>query len=551
MSAVVEAVESVVDAVDKYVIQPIADDPLTFIATVAATYYLGPIVGASLGVGANVGAGIAAAAGNTAAGLAQGEDFDEAIKGGALAGVTTWAGAELTGAGSATPSSTTSFQSGIASTADEFAAAGTQSVDDIFAQAAKSSSDDYLVNSATQGTTSPAGVWNQSVQNASTSLADDTLTKTLDDSLFNPIDANIGMAGKGPDISLGKPSANLPNNSYYDSSGNIIGKDSYGQYTNAPNTPGQGVYTGTKISGAGAQRAFDTSANVIDNAANAGASVIDDAARLPGSQMPGGGLKPPSGYDVLDEGYGIPKNGLTPSPLTKSQFGPQIEMLDDVAAQPSMWDKALGYGKDAYDWVGNNKWTTGATLLGLASLGGKDEPPSGGGGGKNEQIGDPGFYDPMRLYDYNRGQIGYGGDITSYGRTGGEHQFFTPTVYTPIEYATGGSVAPDKYGYYTYGDIPKTMRGFAQGGLSALAKGGNYDGRSDDIPAVLSDGEFVIDAETVALLGNGSSKAGANRLEEMRQAVRKQKGGALSRGQFSPDAKSPLAYLKSSKKSRG
>ena len=112
-------------------------------------------------------------------------------------------------------------------------------------------------------------------------------------------------------------------------------------------------------------------------------------------------------------------------------------------------------------------------------------------------------------------------------------------------------MAPDNYGYYTYGNIPKTMRGFAQGGLSALAKGENFDGRSDDIPAVLSDGEFVIDAETVALLGNGSSKAGANRLEEMRQAVRKQKGGALSRGQFSPDAKSPLAYLKSSKKSRG
>ena len=547
MSAVVEALEGVADAVDKYIVEPIKNDPLTFIATVTAGVYLGPAAAGMFGTSAAAGVGIAAGAANTAAGLVQGEDFDDALKGGVMAGLGSWAGAALTGAGSATPSSTSALQSGIASTADDFGSAALQSTDDIFTQAAKSSADEYLTSApATYGDDLIA----PAAKNWGTNFADEAAT-SIDDSLFNPLDENLGMAGKGPDISLGKPSANLPNNSYYDSSGNIIGKDSYGQYTNAPNPPGQGVYTGTKISGAGAQRAFDTSANVIDEAANAGANVIDDAARLPGSQMPGGGLKPPSGYDLLDEGANLPKNGLNVSSLNKSQFGPQIEMLDDVAAQPSIWDKTLDYATKGYDWVIDNPrysvpLAAGALYLGQ---GDKDDPPKGGG--NNEQIGDPGFYDPMRLYDYNRNQIGYGGDITGYGRTGGEHQFFTPTIYTPIEYATGGSVAPDKYGYYTYGDIPKTMRGFAQGGLSALAKGGNYDGRSDDIPAVLSDGEFVIDAETVALLGNGSSKAGANRLEEMRQAVRKQKGGALSRGQFSPDAKSPLAYLKSSKKSRG
>ena len=70
------------------------------------------------------------------------------------------------------------------------------------------------------------------------------------------------------------------------------------------------------------------------------------------------------------------------------------------------------------------------------------------------------------------------------------------------------------------------------------------DGRTDDIPAMLSDGEYVIDAETVALLGNGSQDAGAKQLDRMRQQVRKQKGGALSKGQISPNARSPLAYLK-------
>jgi hypothetical protein len=86
----------------------------------------------------------------------------------------------------------------------------------------------------------------------------------------------------------------------------------------------------------------------------------------------------------------------------------------------------------------------------------------------------------------------------------------------------------------------------AQGGLNAMARfvRGGGTGRSDEIDAKLSDGEYVIDAETVAMLGDGSSKAGAKRLDEMRASIRKHKGKTLARGKFSPDAKSPLTYLK-------
>ncbi|QGH72198.1 MAG: hypothetical protein [Caudovirales sp. ctOwN3] len=84
----------------------------------------------------------------------------------------------------------------------------------------------------------------------------------------------------------------------------------------------------------------------------------------------------------------------------------------------------------------------------------------------------------------------------------------------------------------------------AKGGpLTRLAMGSGH-GRSDTINARLSDGEYVIDAETVALLGNGSTKAGAAALDQMRQHLRKQKGKALAKGKFSPDAMSPLAYMK-------
>jgi hypothetical protein len=85
-----------------------------------------------------------------------------------------------------------------------------------------------------------------------------------------------------------------------------------------------------------------------------------------------------------------------------------------------------------------------------------------------------------------------------------------------------------------------------QGALSQVSRisQGAGDGRSDSIEARLSDGEYVIDAETVALLGNGSTKAGAAMLDQMRQGIRQQKGRALAKGKFSPDAKAPLAYMK-------
>lgn len=84
------------------------------------------------------------------------------------------------------------------------------------------------------------------------------------------------------------------------------------------------------------------------------------------------------------------------------------------------------------------------------------------------------------------------------------------------------------------------------GALSAVARfaQGAGSGRADTIDAKLSDGEYVIDAETVAMLGDGSNKEGAMRLDAMRQNIRSHKGKALSKGKFSPNAKSPLAYLK-------
>lgn len=83
------------------------------------------------------------------------------------------------------------------------------------------------------------------------------------------------------------------------------------------------------------------------------------------------------------------------------------------------------------------------------------------------------------------------------------------------------------------------MRGMAQGGMSekyaAAAPAGHKPefitgitgyyasgkgtGQSDDIPAMLHDGDYVADADLVSALGDGSSKAGAEALEKFRRSV--------------------------------
>ena len=79
-------------------------------------------------------------------------------------------------------------------------------------------------------------------------------------------------------------------------------------------------------------------------------------------------------------------------------------------------------------------------------------------------------------------------------------------------------------------------------GLRLLAKGGYLqgpgDGMSDDIPATingdepaaLADGEFVVPADVVSHLGNGSSEAGSKQLYAMMDRIRKARTGKKSQG---------------------
>lgn len=109
--------------------------------------------------------------------------------------------------------------------------------------------------------------------------------------------------------------------------------------------------------------------------------------------------------------------------------------------------------------------------------------------------------------------------------------------------AEGGQ--PDDHKHPNYDGTPV----FRTGGLSGL--GGKYvegkgDGTSDDITAMLADGEYVFSADVVSALGNGSNKAGAKVLDHTVQAIRERARSAPS-DKLPPDAKSPLEYMQSVK----
>ena len=119
---------------------------------------------------------------------------------------------------------------------------------------------------------------------------------------------------------------------------------------------------------------------------------------------------------------------------------------------------------------------------------------------------------------------------------------FTPTPEFDDEY-TGGYMTPSRMksvgmepGYSgrtrRYERLPMATGGYLDGGMLP------GDGMSDDVPAMidgtqkaaLSQGEFVIPADVVSHLGNGSSDAGSKQLYGMMDKIRKARTGTKKQG---------------------
>jgi hypothetical protein len=93
----------------------------------------------------------------------------------------------------------------------------------------------------------------------------------------------------------------------------------------------------------------------------------------------------------------------------------------------------------------------------------------------------------------------------------------------PVPFKKGGSVKKAAKPVHKSTEIIIETGMPAMHGLGMFL-GGSSCGQDDQVPAILSDGEFVIPADVVAHLGDGNNNAGAKKLDEMIKNIRKSKG---------------------------
>jgi hypothetical protein len=145
------------------------------------------------------------------------------------------------------------------------------------------------------------------------------------------------------------------------------------------------------------------------------------------------------------------------------------------------------------------------------------------------------------------GEVGGGSGLLKYTAAGiAPYAFEQPglegmdkqtSLIRPYDYDTSTREFTARSPYVAPGPEYKSIQTMAQGGLTGYKEGnmlrGQGDGMSDEIQAsiggeqdvLLSDGEYVVPADAVAMLGNGSTDAGANRLDEMIARLRMKKYG--------------------------
>ena len=131
-----------------------------------------------------------------------------------------------------------------------------------------------------------------------------------------------------------------------------------------------------------------------------------------------------------------------------------------------------------------------------------------------------------------------GHELSPLGRYQGAHF----SGYQQKQFAEGGGV-PE-------GHDPQF---FSVGGLNSLENTyvkGPGDGTSDSVAAMLANGEFVIPADVVSKLGNGSNDAGANVLDEFLSTIREHAQNHDPK-KLPPESKGPLAYLLQAKRKAG
>ena len=252
----------------------------------------------------------------------------------------------------------------------------------------------------------------------------------------------------------------------------------------------------------------------------------------PGASVPGQGLTVnaangtvPTGAMPTQSGIGGVQpgaNALSAPPSTFSNMGAGAKNL--LTGQEGSWDAftkaAGGQGKAAFQL---------GMPIATGVMGGQDKykPPVEDNTFHPLNLSGPA---PLKLY-------AGGGAIDNAGILG---------VYGTPDGTQGPPISQDGYGLGRLNSMAMNQ-GNAQGpgqngNYAGFAKGGYLDGAGDGMsdsipakidgkqPAALADGEFVVPADVVSHIGNGSTKAGAHRLYDMMAKIRKARTGNSAQG---------------------
>jgi hypothetical protein len=233
----------------------------------------------------------------------------------------------------------------------------------------------------------------------------------------------------------------------------------------------------------------------------------------------GGGLTA-TGFEQGIGSLASQASSQAPSFVGGTQLSPTVSMADSAAYKfgPTAGANQAGLTQAGYEQGLSFAPTPPPSVAPIdrSFMAGVNRYGGGGGGGFNTAKG----FGKLGLSAVAPGIIG---DLTN---PPGFEEFETPDKYKydPTRQLNLGD------------DVDSGLRLLATGGY--LEGGGVGDGMSDDIPAnidgeqeaALSEGEFVIPADVVSHLGNGSSSAGARRLYDMMATIREARTGSPEQG---------------------
>jgi len=222
------------------------------------------------------------------------------------------------------------------------------------------------------------------------------------------------------------------------------------------------------------------------------------------------GMLPEAATNFASAAPGIPSllpNAVAPATAPITGAAPAIP---GAGSPPSFMEGMSKIAQDPTKYIMDNKYKLGASAL-AGAIGGREGPK-----GPEEYNG------PLKRFRFN------------------------PETYRAA-FAGGGIANLASGGYdHVVGDESMNPAFMARGGISDLggySDGGRMlrgpgDGMSDSIPASiagrrparLANEEFVVPADVVSHLGNGSSDAGAKQLYAMMDKVRQARTGRKSQG---------------------